>query len=330
MSTQAAAGDASDSVVIDQAVAWLTHLWSGTADDASRAQWRQWRAEHPAHERAWQQIETVEGRLALRASGLSADTAVAALATSTSANRRQALKMLSLAFVTAGGAWMAYRELPWREWSADLRTAAGERSAMTLADGTQLHLNTDTAVDLRYDATQRTLRLLRGEIMVATAADTVMPARPFSVQTEAGRIRPIGTRFLVRQVGNASHVAVLEGVVELQPADDVAPPSRLRANQAAAFTASGLQSAPQPLGTQAAWTEGVLIASNTRLGDFIADLQRYRPGKLSCDTAVADLRLSGIFPLGNTDRVLLSLTEVLPVGLKSFGPWWSRIGPLDP
>lgn len=317
-----------DDAVIDQAVAWLSHLWSGSADDASRAEWRRWRAAHPTHERAWRQIETMDARLARGVPGLTAGGALAALS-APGAGRRRALKTLSLLAIAGGGTWIGRRELPWPAWVADVSTATGERRTLTLADGTTVTLNTDSALDLAYDPAQRRLHLLRGEILVATSPDDTTPARPFVVQTAAGQVRPIGTRFLVHRLGDESRVSVLQGAVALHPADRLGTPLRLDAGQAVTFTAAGIASPPQPLGTQAAWIDGVLIASDTRLDHFLADLQRYHPGRLSCDPAVAGLRLSGTFPLAEVGRIPRALTQVLPVRLHTLGPWWTRLQALD-
>jgi transmembrane sensor len=47
-------------------------------------------------------------------------------------------------------------------WAADYRSAVGQRRDVTLADGTQLILNTDSAIDVRFDANERFIRLYRG------------------------------------------------------------------------------------------------------------------------------------------------------------------------
>lgn len=307
---------------VDQAIGWLGHLWSGNADDGSRAEWQRWRAAHPDHERAWRQIEAMDMRLARGAPLLTADSALAALS-APAISRRRALKTLSLLAAVGGSGWIAQRELP--ALIADERTATGERRTLTLSDGTLVMLNTDSALDLADNGMQRRLHLRRGEMLVDMARDNSAAQRPLIVQTVAGQIRPTGSRFLVQQQSDASLVSVLSGELELQPTDTTAP-LRLGAGQATTFTATRTQS-PQPLGTQAAWLDGVLIASNTRLDDFIADLQRYYPNRLSCDASVAELRLSGTFPLAEVSRIPLALTQVLPVRLYTFGPWWTRIGP---
>ncbi|MES2529971.1 MAG: FecR domain-containing protein, partial [Pseudomonadota bacterium] len=115
---------------------------------------------------AWQRIEAVNGRFAGQGAPATAMVAQAALAPRRSVRRRQAVQTLAVAFFAGGTAWTLQRHTPWREWTADLRTGPGERRSLTLEDGTQLVLNTRTAVDLRYGDTERRLRLLAGELLV--------------------------------------------------------------------------------------------------------------------------------------------------------------------
>jgi transmembrane sensor len=58
------------------------------------------------------------------------------------------------------------------------------------------------------------------------------------------------------------------------------------------------------------------------LPDFLAELGRHRPGVLRCAPDAADLRVSGTYPLANTDRVLAALTLSLPVQVRSRTRWW--------
>ena len=71
----------------------------------------------------------------------------------------------------------------------------------------------------------------------------------------------------------------------------------------------------------------MLVASNLRLADFLTELDRYRNGSLSCDPAVADLRLSGTYPLADSDRVLTALPGILPVEVRFLTRYWVRILP---
>ena len=70
-----------------------------------------------------------------------------------------------------------------------------------------------------------------------------------------------------------------------------------------------------------------MVASQMRLDDFLAELSRYRRGRLGCDPAIAGLRVSGVYPLDNTDRVLAALTSALPVEVHTFTRYWVTLRP---
>ena len=75
----------------------------------------------------------------------------------------------------------------------------------------------------------------------------------------------------------------------------------------------------------AAWTQGILSFSDKPLGEVIATLSRYRNGVLRCDPAVAGLRLSGTFPLKNTDAILDIIAQTLPVKIQTITRYWVNI-----
>lgn len=76
-----------------------------------------------------------------------------------------------------------------------------------------------------------------------------------------------------------------------------------------------------------AWSRGQLIVDDVTLGDFLADLARYRPGVIDCAPAVAQLRLSGVFPLADTQRILNMLPNSLPVQVRSRTRYWVTVEP---
>ena len=156
-------------------------------------------------------------------------------------------------------------------WPADLRTAVGERRTVTLADRTVVVLDTDTALDVRFDDTTRGLRLLRGAIMVTSGHDDRVPARPLVVATAQGELRPLGTRFAVRQRDGATRIEVFAGAVRVQPDDATADARVIAAGEGADFTRDTID-APAPLDAYAsAWTGGMLVASRMRLADLVAE-----------------------------------------------------------
>ncbi|QPR34853.1 FecR domain-containing protein [Delftia acidovorans] len=319
--------------VVHSAVDWLVQLWSGECTEEQRAQWLDWRAAHPLHERAWQRIEATNARLRLPdarpdSGPLNGPLATATLARSlkTAQSRRRLLASVAGLAGAGAAAWTAHERLPWQAWNADVSTAKGERRSLRLPDGTQLLLNTETSVDLAFDDQLRRVLLLRGELMVTTAHDTAQPARPFVVDTPAGRLRALGTRFTVRHDMETAdtRVAVFEGAVEARSRTG----ELLRVDSGEAARLSATQALPAgAAGEGPGWDEGVLVASDMRLDRFIDELRRYRPGLITLAPEVAGLRLSGVFPLADTDRILQSLVQVLPVRIHVPVRYWVRIGP---
>ncbi len=299
-----------------EAAAWLVRTQSG---EASPVDLQAWRADAAENERAWQRALLLCERLGR----IPAALGLPALDRAADPGRRAALKTLALLIAAGPLGWAAYRAAPWQPWFSDHRTVVGERREVTLEDGTQLHLNTASAVELMFDDQLRLLRLIEGEVLIRTAAD----ARPFIVRTAEGRIRALGTRFSVRQQAGESRVAVFEHAVEVRPEDAPGVARLLRAGEQARYTRHSVGE-PLPAGEQhIGWTRGVLYADRMRLDNFLAELDRHRPGLLRCDPAIADLRISGAFQLHDPEQVLTVLTMTLPVRLVYRTRYWATLVP---
>lgn len=309
-----------------RAVEWLVALQSG---DVSREALQAWLTQHPDHVRAWQRIESVNNKLRGVASPLTTALAHATLTAPRSNKRRAAIKTLATFFFVGATAYMAEEHLPWRAWSADERTALGERRTIVLVDGTELVLNTDTAVNVRFTEQERRVILLSGEIMVTTARDAQEMPRPFVVQTAQGELQPVGTRFVVRQQTDLSRLDVFEGAVEIRPKDGAGLKRVIQAGQRVQFTHDGISDPVILKSDDGVWTEGMIVASGMRLQDFLAELSRYRRGRLSCDPALADLLVSGSYPLTDTDLILTALGSTLPVEIHFLTRYWVTIRPVQ-
>ena len=74
-----------------------------------------------------------------------------------------------------------------------------------------------------------------------------------------------------------------------------------------------------------AWTRGMLVLDNVRLADMVRELNRYQRGHLGVDPRVADLRITGSFPLDNLELALNALPPILPVKVKQLTPWWITV-----
>nr|WP_143710593.1 FecR domain-containing protein [Janthinobacterium sp. Marseille] len=308
-----------------RAAEWLVELQADTVTDDTRKQWQRWRDAHPDHLRAWQKIEAFGEKLQT----LSSPLAHAALTTPGSAGRRQAIKTLAIMLFAGGTTWLVEEQLPWRQWSADRRTGVGERATITLADGTLLELNAETSVDIHYSDTQRIVRLLSGDIMITTAHDPRQAsggkARPFLVETRQGSIRALGTQFSVQQRneqrGGASKVSVFEGAVEIRP--NLKGEARiLQAGQQTSFTADGFSAIEAVDEAVTAWRQGMIVAQDLPLRDFLKELGNYRPGHIDCDDKIAQLPVTGTYPLKDTDKVLDMLQTTLPLQVRFVTRYW--------
>jgi transmembrane sensor len=330
-----AGGQPVSDATAEQAAEWLTLLMSGDATGYDRQCWQQWRAANPEHERAWAHIEAVINRLkALDPKAayqvLSPGAAAAQLPTSKSPRRRKVAGMLLWAGSAGAAGLLGSRTGTWQQLAAEHRTRTGEQRTVSLEDGTRVTLNTGSALSVRFDSDVRLLRLLAGEVLIVTAHAATGAAaadpRPLIVETDAGRIRALGTRFTVRRREKDTGVAVLENAVAILPAEGTGEPWLARAGQRISFTRSTIFPAVSAGEQDAAWSRGQIVADNVRLADFLTDLGRYRSGIIRCDPAVADLRFSGVFPLNDTDRILASLPEVLAVQVQQRTRYWVNVG----
>ncbi|MBV7534701.1 FecR domain-containing protein [Duganella sp. sic0402] len=322
--------DAIPFATLEQAAEWFAVFRSGKVEEDERQRWQAWLASDASHRSAWARVEAISQGVSFAKEA--PEAAGSALhAASQLRKRRKFIKTLVLTAVTAGLGWQVARQEEVQATLAGLgashRTGVGESRKVVLADGTQLWLNTDTVLDQRYDDSQRLLVLHKGEILVETHPDTQQPPRPFIVRSRHGAMRALGTRFEVRQFDGHTQLGVSQGRVEITPADVPFAPRIINAGQETQFSRSQIAAAATLPATRQAWTQGMLIAQDLPLEQFLAELSRYRHGYLACDPAIASLRVVGGFPLRDTDQALAMLEAALPVQVRSVLPWWVSVKP---
>ncbi|MCU0119634.1 FecR domain-containing protein [Pseudomonas sp. B2M1-30] len=298
--------------VAEQAVHWLLEMQQGPLNPRQQQAWQQWIDAHSEHRRAWEHIQRVNSRLR----GLSSPLAHAALNAPKSSNRRQALKLLLLLGAGSAVTWGLREHTPLPALLADYRSPVGQRRKIALGNGGQLQLNTASAADVRGDGPQRLIRLLEGEMLLTVT-------QPFEVQTAQGLLRTQGARLNVRQFADHTQVALFEGRVELSA--NGRAPMLLPVARQLSFSANTLGEAKPLDANSGAWADGMLVAAHMRLGDFLDELGRYRRGQLKCDAKVADLLISGTYPLDDSERILDLLEISLPVRVKRFTRYWVSV-----
>jgi transmembrane sensor len=304
---------------LEQAAQWYVRL-QDAAGPQEQQRWQAWVAQNPEHLAAWQYVERVSQRFApLLEQPHGASRALRS-------SRRQTLKTLLVLCAGSTLAWGTWRNTALPRlvggWSADYATSSGETRDALLADGSHVWLNALSALDVRFDAVQRLLHLRFGEVLIDTAKD---PHRPFLVDTDHGRMQALGTRFSVLHGDAHTQLNVFEGRVQVTTVSQQV--RIIEAGQQVSFSRDGLHPTSPASQAREAWSRGVLLADNLPLGQLVAELNRYRPGHLGCDPAVAQLPVMGSFPLTDSDHALHLLQAALPIRVDRLMPWWVTVGP---
>lgn len=305
--------------VAEQAVSWLIEMQGGNLAPPRQQAWQLWLNSNTEHQRAWAHIQRVNQRL----SGLSSPLAHAAINAPRSSSRRQALKLLLLLGAGSAAGWGLRDQLSLQPLLADYHNGVGERRRIALDDGSEINLNTASAIDLRFDGQQRLIKLLQGEIMLTVADDP----RPLNLTTAEGSIRPVSAtaRFNVRQFAEKTQLAVFSGTLQINPTTFTGPGLQLGPAQQVSFNRNAWEPVQALDANSGAWADGMLVAAHMRLQDFLTELGRYRRGHLQCDAKVADLLISGSYPLANSERILDLLEVALPVRVKRFTRYWVSV-----
>ncbi|MBV4523423.1 FecR family protein [Pseudomonas sp. SWRI74] len=299
--------------MIAEAAQWLTLLHDEAVSDTDREAFNAWCKADPRHQLAhkrmralWSSLDelpAVPARLALK-------QAFVQPRGKTARRGAQVFGVLSVLFC----AWFGLENLPL--WFADQRTDVGERREVALADGSRVQLNSNSALDVKFDGRQRVVELLTGEMWVEVAKDA---QRPFVVRTDQGTATALGTRYLVRRAEDgATVVTVLESVVAAKP--NGAEAVKVMAGQQTRLK-DGRAQAPQAIGNADpdAWTRGLLKVDDRPVSEVLQALAGYRHGLVRFDVqALQDLRVSGVFRLDDTDAALATLADNLPIKVEYF------------
>lgn len=308
--------------LLREAAQWLSRLDEGqlTAVDLTKLQ--QWREKSAEHERVW--MAACELRRDL--STVPATIAEPVLRRPRE-NRRLLLKGLLGAGLTLPLGWQAFEQKPWQLWLAEYKTVAGEFLSATLSDGTTLLLNTSTALDVIFSQDERLIRLHSGEVLVRTGPDqeSADRVRPLSLVTDQGSVWTLGSEFAARCLAEMTLVTVATESVRATPQLALQDGRTVLQGQQCRFTRDAVVAVAATPRDYLAWQRGQLVASETPLRGFLAELNRYHSGILRCDEAIATLKVSGVFQLNNVDQALDVLAQVLHLRLHRYTDYWIQL-----
>lgn len=295
--------------IIQQAANWLTRLHDEDVTEADRHAFDAWCQADPRHAVAIERMRGLWGSL----DTLPAKPARMALNRAFTPQRSRGVQVTGVLGVVLC-AWLGLQHLP--VWMADQRTGVGERRQVVLEDGSRLQLNSNSAVDVKFDGHQRVIELLQGELWVDVAKDA---QRPFVVRTDQGTATALGTRYLVKRAENGTTlVTVIESTVAVK--GDTSEGVKVAAGQRLILD-HGQAQAPQAIGNSDpdAWTRGLLKVNDQPLDEVLQSLASYRHGLVRFDPqALKNLRVSGVFKLDDTTAALAALADNLPIQVEYF------------
>ncbi len=212
-------------------------------------------------------------------------------------------------------------------------TAIGEHSTVTLSDGTQLTLNTNSLVTVDYSEHHRLLRLKRGEIHVQVAQDQ---ARPFSVIVGDRIVQAVGTAFSLEITSDqqieliVTEGKVLVGVHQKPPGDTVEVTPRVLAPSSVVVAGEEfvLGSAEEEITevsleeieVKLSWRQGNLIFRGESLEVAMAEIGRYTTVEfVIIDDDLKTVRIAGLFRAGDVDGLLATLRENFDISHQHIG-----------
>lgn len=209
-------------------------------------------------------------------------------------------------------------------------TAVGERSTVTLADGTRLTLNTDSRIKVSYSSSHRLLTLVQGEIHIKVAKDE---GRPLSVLANDRIVQAMGTEFNLQITADQKiELLVTEGRVRVAvrtppvvgrerkiPQALPATSLEITAGQQLTVDSRAPGSAPaetvelvtsEEIEVKLSWQQGNLIFRGEPLEEAMREIGRYTSVEfVILDDDLKQVRVAGLFKAGDVESLLAVLKE---------------------
>ena len=292
-----------------EAAEWHVRLGERPLSAATLAEFRTWR-ERPDNAEAYQRVET----LWRSAGALSGDAEIQTLAHDTLKASRPPSKakrnrLLPAAIITSCIVIGAVSLFLWAPSRNTYSTAVGQQQLVRLADGSQVKLDTNTRLKVRFGRDERRVVLEQGQALFIVVHDT---SRPFRVAAGATEVTALGTTFDVRRRATGAQVTLVAGAVSVTDfGDGVGQQWRLAPGQQ--LETSRPHAAPEAVDPAVAtsWAEGRLVFRGVPLRDAVADVNRYLDDKiLLAPGPVGATAVNGNFTTGDRDAFVSAASDL--------------------
>jgi transmembrane sensor len=313
----------------EQACVWLARLDHGASKD-DLEQLGDWLAEDPQRVRMLLNMAAMWDQSSVHLSELSEIFPLEEKTlTLQSPERRRfvhATAASAFAALIGGAAFWGAKVLA--PWTQAFETEVGGRQQVTLPDGSEIVLNTDTRIQVNFSRHERRVLLERGEGFFSVAKDK---KRPFRVYAGSRVVEAVGTAFTVQHTEQRElEVMVAEGKVNFMELGQAAaaenlgkvPPARGEFVVKASMPviagervtvdqnlpqAEKVQLQPDELELRTAWRVGMLVFQGDSLEEVLREVSRYTKVKLKADDNIKNIAVEGYFRAGDIDGLLVSM-----------------------
>lgn len=290
---------------------WLALSRSGEMTPTEERALRHWLDENPAHQDAWLRLERIWALTGAVARDPQIIGARGEDARAYDRSRWWRITGIAAAMLLALASTWAVRDSGMvgdfgTQRLADTQifeTGLGQRTTLTLDDGSVVTLDTDSEVRVLGMAATRSLALVRGRAFFKVAKD---PARPFLVKAGDKTVRALGTAFGVRLDQGEVTVTLVEGRVRVEE-----PRAFLKPGHSAEM-AAGAELVARPddkwsIGRvdttrETSWLDGRLTFMRDPLAEAVGEMNRYSERKLVfAGGRVPNQRIVGVFRTGDIE-----------------------------
>jgi transmembrane sensor len=302
--------------IVAQAAQWRERRDGNDWSDADQAAFDTWLNQSLGHRVEYWRIDAAWSRadrlVALKSPGVKRSPGIF---------RASALKGIAalIGTVAIGLAWTGYFDAPREKIYS---TPVGGREILTLADGSQIELNTDTTLRTRVNDGQRTVFLDKGEAFFKVKHDA---AHPFVVTAAGHRVVDLGTKFVIRNSGDRLEVSLIEGSARFEPLSDKnnQQPIVLTPGEVVIATADTItqkKKTEQMLADETGWRRGIIVLHRTTLAEAVAEFNRYNVRKLVIATpSLERTRVGGTFPVEDVEAFTRVAKQVLGLEVQEKG-----------
>ncbi|WP_444903919.1 FecR family protein [Microbulbifer sp. CnH-101-E] len=315
---------------LDQACAWVARLRSEAMSSAEKHEFEAWLSASEAHRQAFDEVVELWGDLGALAhmpiDQLFPESVPSPHTQNGKAQEKKRVQPIHWGlpqwFIGGGLATCGVFLAVWvgLQWLGNSKndqqvyiTQLGEIRTISLPDGSEVKLNSNSEFRVSFSRKERQTQLLRGEAFFDVARQT---ARPFTVAAGSASIRVLGTEFNVELNPKNTRVSVTEGKVsvsETEKTPGLTPDSvTLIKNQKVSVSDQGLTQVQRTSPEEATdWTRGILVFERTPLKEALQELNRYLATPVVAAPQIEGRLVSGTFAISDPDNTLEAITTAL-------------------